>query len=736
MKKIIYLLFFIILCVPAVGQHINYFVSATGNDANDGLTINTPWQTIQKVNSFPFQPGDAILFEGGKTFHGTIYFTSSHSGTSNSPVILKSYGQGKAIIHGGATNAIEIWNAEYVEIRDLEVMGNGRYNNHGTGIYITTDRTDKMLPGVVIDNIDAHGFYWGGIGIGAEAEATMGFLNLRITHCDVFENGMAGIQTWGAWNEALGKSLFSHKGLYIGYTRAFNNHGLSNYTSNWSGTGILMAGVENGLIEYCEAFENGAENGCSGGGPVGIWLANAKGCIVQHCESYNNKAGKTYDGGGYDIDGGSQNCILQYNYSHDNEGAGFALFEWGNNLPFINNIIRYNISQNDGRKNGYGGLTFWAIDTNHKLIDCEVYNNTIYVSNEKTVAGTPTALKFMGINMKGLKIRNNVFYTTTGVNMLHSTYTFDTTKIHLQNNNYFDTTGSPRFIYRTTYTSLKAFKAAALGQEMRGSLSLGLSVDPLFVNPGGGKNIKPSEGGELTYMTAYMQQPGSPLIDNGLDLETLYGLNIGDRDFYNNKLSNEIKFDLGANEFNALKFQTLEQNTFNITANKENDIIHVSGRIIAPSAVYQIQYQISSDGKTYSTIHTDNVKDNNLDIGVSSKIISKSKGSFYVRARASQRNGTVFYSNIAKIFAGNSVKAPTLYPNPVNSVANFMYSGKQKVRSISISNLQGQQMYHQVLDALGKNVVIDLEHLRPGIYYYEFLLDENVKTSPVLFVKL
>ena len=187
---------------------------------------------------------------------------------------------------------------------------------------------------------------------------------------------------WGAWDEINGKSSFNHKGLYIAYTKAYNNKGISNYTSNWSGTGILMAGVENGIIEYCQAYENGSENGCTTGGPVGIWLANAKNCIIQHCESYNNKAGKSYDGGGFDIDGGSQECIMQYNYSHDNEGAGFALFEWGNNIPFVKNVIRYNISQNDGRKNGYGGLTFWATDSDHKLIDCEVYNNTIYVSKE------------------------------------------------------------------------------------------------------------------------------------------------------------------------------------------------------------------------------------------------------------------------------------------------------------------------------------------------------------------
>jgi hypothetical protein len=35
-----------------------YYVDATnGNDANNGLSIETPWQTIAKVNASRFNPG-------------------------------------------------------------------------------------------------------------------------------------------------------------------------------------------------------------------------------------------------------------------------------------------------------------------------------------------------------------------------------------------------------------------------------------------------------------------------------------------------------------------------------------------------------------------------------------------------------------------------------------------------------------------------------------------------------
>ena len=196
MKKIIYLLFFTIVCIPIAAQNKNYFVSASGDDNNDGLAIDKAGNLFQKsILSIFFR--DAVHFEGGKTFLGPIQFNSRHSGTQTNPITLKSFGLGKAIIHGGRTNGIEIWNAEYIEIRDLLIKGDGRYNNEGMGLYIITDRSDKMLLGIVIDNIDAYGFYWGGIGIGAESTATMGFQDLKITNCNVYENGMAGIQEMG-----------------------------------------------------------------------------------------------------------------------------------------------------------------------------------------------------------------------------------------------------------------------------------------------------------------------------------------------------------------------------------------------------------------------------------------------------------------------------------------------------------------------------------------------------------
>lgn len=57
-----------------------YYVDATsGLDANDGLTLGTPWQTLAHVSAQSFLPGDQILLKCGETW--TDALTISDSGT-------------------------------------------------------------------------------------------------------------------------------------------------------------------------------------------------------------------------------------------------------------------------------------------------------------------------------------------------------------------------------------------------------------------------------------------------------------------------------------------------------------------------------------------------------------------------------------------------------------------------------------------------------------------------------
>ena len=68
-----------------------YYISAKGCDLNDGLTPDTPWQSIKKVNS-SIKGGDTVCFNRGDTFFGQIRAPKQNN--SGTPTTYTSYGEG------------------------------------------------------------------------------------------------------------------------------------------------------------------------------------------------------------------------------------------------------------------------------------------------------------------------------------------------------------------------------------------------------------------------------------------------------------------------------------------------------------------------------------------------------------------------------------------------------------------------------------------------------------------
>ena len=87
--------FFFIGCVDT-NHNLNitryYINSQTGNDNNDGISINSPWKSFKKLEEVTFQPGDSILFAKNSEFQGGVSFKSS--GNDENPIIISSYDGG------------------------------------------------------------------------------------------------------------------------------------------------------------------------------------------------------------------------------------------------------------------------------------------------------------------------------------------------------------------------------------------------------------------------------------------------------------------------------------------------------------------------------------------------------------------------------------------------------------------------------------------------------------------
>ena len=131
-----------------------YYVSTTGDDANDGLSDVTPWQSIQyaELNA---PPGATIALERGNTWVETIALGITHGGTEGNHTIWDGdyWGAGaQAIIQASANRAtpnasiVNIINCHYVTFQNITVDGN---NKQTWGIVVGGDITAYFSPGNV-----------------------------------------------------------------------------------------------------------------------------------------------------------------------------------------------------------------------------------------------------------------------------------------------------------------------------------------------------------------------------------------------------------------------------------------------------------------------------------------------------------------------------------------------------------------------------------------------------------
>jgi hypothetical protein len=453
--------------------------------------VNRPWRSIAKVNDTDFKPGDTVLFEAGKTFAGTINLDNNDRGTSEEKILITSYGVGRAIIDGGNGSGLIAEGCNHLIIKNMNFKGSGRKDgNTGSGVHIVD------LSGAEIDSVDVGGFRSNGI-LGE------GVRDVRITNVHAHENGHAGICVGGS------PSNDRSENVYIGYCLVQNNPGDPSNLTNHSGNGIVVGNVNNAVIEYCRATNNGWDMPRKGNGPVGIWAWNADNVVIQFCISHDNKS-PGEDGGGFDLDGGVTNSILQYNLSYNNDGPGYFLCQYPSAPVFKNNIVRYNISQNDGKKtNRRSGIDIFA--ANMQMSDCKIYNNTVYNKNGAGIG-------FGGLDVPGVIIRNNIFICAGEL------ISGKAKRGRFENNIYwpvddrgltFDGHSFEQWIERT-------------GQEKTGDKIVSRCTDPLLIEPGGAALTNPTK---LATLKAYRLKTGSPCVGAGIPIE-----NNGGRDFWGNKV--------------------------------------------------------------------------------------------------------------------------------------------------------------------------------------------------------
>ncbi len=238
------------------GKTLYYLDSVQGNDAHAGTSPQMAWKTIDRANQLAFAAGDRLLLTGGQTFFGTLSIGQEARATKDQPIVVTSIGQGRATIDGGKASSIRLHGCAFVKVCELSLMGCGRDGgNNASGLEISDTQ------GIEVDRVDVSGFRLSGV-------ATTGDADTRITRVTAYSNGFAGISSGN------GQGFPRTTNLYVGYCVAHDNPGDPLNKDNHSGNGIVVGHLDDGLVEYCEAFNNGWDMPRRGTAPLESGVGN------------------------------------------------------------------------------------------------------------------------------------------------------------------------------------------------------------------------------------------------------------------------------------------------------------------------------------------------------------------------------------------------------------------------------------------------------------------------------
>lgn len=524
----------------------NFYLSNTGSDQNPGVDPAAPLATFARPNAYAFKPGDTLFLEGSSTFAGNLSFSAEDGGDATNPVVITSYGAGTATILSPLFSGIFLENTAGIHIDNLEISSPQASNLLHIGVFLYhSDPTQDDLNGIRLTNLEIHGFNVG-ISIGGES-SILGFSDGEIAHCHIHHCEEAGIFSWAGFSQIA--DGLPHQSWWIHHNLVEQIPGNGDPTRH-TGNGIMISRMDDCLLEYNEVRFCGTNN-LHCGGPVGLWAFQANNIMIQYNESHHNSNGQGCDGGGFDFDGGVTNSTMQYNYSHDNDGAGFLVAQYAYAPPLENIVIRYNISENDGKEEGYGGITVWTSEIGDfpTIKDVFIYHNTIYSS----ASSTSTAASIWNDDYQNILFANNLFLAENnpileieaeqGIEFYRNCYFSYSNDFLIKDNG-------------ASYQDLLTWMKTE-GKETLGNSYTGVEVNPYLTDYGNLGTV--SDFSLLFSANDYRLTDSSSLISKGMDLSNI-GQSPPAMDFFGNPAFVGSKPDLGASEssISSLRLTSME----------------------------------------------------------------------------------------------------------------------------------------------------------------------------------
>lgn len=370
----------------------NYYVASDGDDLNNGLSPDSPWRTIGKVNTElngdVINQGDDIYFKRGD------YFNDSElrlrlGGTSTNEMIIGAYGTGDRPMlnysDDGTPVECAVGSIGYITIQNLEVSAPGP-NDNGivfglVGLYNITISNCLVhnctnngilmiyVNGYLIESCVVRDCNNGGIGV--LGSSTYKVTNGTIRNCTIYNiggNDGISLHTSGAQKSIGNNHLILNCTAYSCGEQAFD---FSNSDPDYV--------VENVMIKDCEGWGNGISTLAVGGfhnftidnlyshddGSGLIIITRMRNVIVRNCCIYNWSSGaigalRTYADGTPASD--TVENMTVYNNDFIWNTSGWYNLYFGNytkHHTFKNNIISTVSSAGPGRffQMNHGNLT-------------------------------------------------------------------------------------------------------------------------------------------------------------------------------------------------------------------------------------------------------------------------------------------------------------------------------------------------------------------------------------------
>lgn len=555
----------------------NYCIATAGSDAASGectctgsACSGTPWQTITKLNTESstgwFIPGDTIRFNGTDTFSGAPVL--SLVGSQSAPIIVESYGTGKATINAGNGDGINLsGTSEFYTIQNLNLQGAGWTGsgssatavNLGAGIYAPTTMTTGSGPReVTIQNNIINGFYQAIMFDAQSSSSLKGHIFPRVVGNDLSNNMTGGILFWS--NAAYsGGPTNQFNGVYVGRNKMVNIPGDPNSgngtalhigsvkTEAW---GINFQGITGGTADsnFLKQIAGwgGYNTGLTFGGSGGIQAAASRYIVYSGNEITQQGEVSTspIDGCAMDIDVNTQNFAIFNNFTYANIGPSIQIGSNGPSPGTGTGIVRHNLAVGDDtglNGSSQGLIRFWGYASNVTL-----YNNTWIMPCSVAVGSTPSMVNFEVSSNNNNTFLNNIFKTCNGY-AIFGPLSFAGSLRTIQNQ-YDASGGTLTFVSGTT--TLAGWRALGSGYENLNGLVYGQVGASNLLNPAGFS--PPSTGflynGGLPTVHNFDLTSTSPEVGAGVDPE-MFNLVLGQFDFHGSQSRPNAVTDIGASSY-------------------------------------------------------------------------------------------------------------------------------------------------------------------------------------------